>query len=578
MNITNNSTTNKLDIQGVNMFDRCSENKNNKDKTCFYHWTISPKYSSDFNINEVVNACVLSNTQEMVYFIEKHKKGTQHVHGIGYTGSKGRANKISIQQTEKLNNETFDRCMFRIGRCWDPSGWASYMQKDGGFEMVYPADNPSPKWWKKYRVNLPSKEDDEKAYLEVKEENAKEKIIFRTLEGWLNEHQMYMDLDSMMAYARSKVPGVYIKVLNPEGKHLSFVELINTLFSKFNIAGIKNKEATVSAIVNDIRGYTADDIVASTFNVKANNTETSIADSLQKYCIKLMHTCVRFEDFALEPPYSRIITDPLELSQLCTIHYLSEINLDNRIEYATKFKDSSAPICSILRANNQFNKEALYTLYRAMGKRLGPKHLSIHNCGVSNGGKSTLCEYPKAFLPKKAYSTINKEVEGEFSLAPFVDALKLFVEEADKFLSGCGPTAKIILEGGELDIPMKNKNFSKELKNSHVAWLNSNITKNSDDWLYNPAIINRLFNFVFTVAYTVGNGEDSASIVKEIQENKMYAMNFLHCGSELFEDKNKTVWSDVEMYDIPQQEKRDMLIDMHSRWHKKLDIPSLDDI
>jgi hypothetical protein len=544
-------------------FNHCTTNHKSKNKTSCYAWTVSPKDSSKIILNNVVKACALEDVQGMVYYIEEHKKGGQHIHGIAHMGHSGRADKKSLETLEANLNSKHSSIQFKLRRCWDVPGWAAYIQKDGGFEHVYPQDSTQ-RWWSKYRINLPTKGHTQDALKEAKKENAKDIIIFTALKEWFDERKVFIDLGSMMCYTPTDKPGVYREVVNTKQKHCGAFDIIQSVLAEYNLVSIKQIESTTTAIVNILKGWTIGDVIKGTFN--EDTPSTGISNVMQSYCITLQHLCVRFHDFAIEAPHKNLITGPA-LKDINTVHYCDYINLDNRIEMAEKFKDSDPPVVEILKLNKQFNKELLSTLYEAMGQRLGPKHKAIHNSGVSNGAKSTICEYPKSYYPRKAYGILSKDVEGEFSLSPFVNFIRLFIEEGERFLAKGGPATKIILEGGDLDVPMKGKNFSKEINNEHVTWINSNITKDSDEWLYDSAKMNRLFNIVYSHAFTGGHSKDNADIKDRIHSEKYDAMNFFFEANRLYKDKDETTWPDVPLNDIPQQEKRDMLIKMYQDWY-----------
>ena len=547
-----------------NRFSLCSTNEDKKKQTSYYAWTARPLQSSKFKASEIASLCVIKNVQSMVYFIESNVQKGQHIHGIAYMGYKNNAAKATLEQTENQLNNDHPNIQFKLARCWDPEGWSQYIQKDGGFENTYPI-NHNPKWWSKFRTNTPNNKDIQQNLKEIKKENGKDFILFTTLKEHFDSHGFLIDLGSMMCYTKSEIKGVYKEVIDANNNHCSAFKIIGSIISKNNLVSISKRDSIISSILSSLDGSTFDDILKATFGIETNS-ETSISDVMQKYCINLQHLCIRFKDFAIEAPYNKLITGK-DLNNIHTVHYFNEITLENREEEADVYRDSEAPILEILKLNNQLNLEVLSTIFEAMGKRLGPKHRAIHNSGVSNGAKTTVCEYPKSYLPRKAYAILNKELENEFSLSPYIGFLKLFVEEGEKFLSKGGPVTKILLEGGDIDVPLKGKNESKELHNEHVMWINSNLKKDSDEWLYDTAKMNRLFNIVYTHSFDSSNSKSNEDVIEEIHKNKYQAMNFLFEANKLFKENNSHKWKDLPLNDTPQDKKRDKLIEMYRSWY-----------
>lgn len=349
----------------MNPIDACSKNDTKKYKTYFYAWTVKIKNSLDVGIADVIDlvaVCVIPKTKDTIYFIERNHDEIKHIHGIGYMGPKTSVSKILVKEISAANNQAYDDFSFNIKRCWDVNRWTRYIQKQGDSNGMYSIEKSTPKWWWRYFLNLPSKDDSSAATREKKRENAKEKIVFDTLECWFDDNKIFVDINSLMCYSATSASGVYKALMNPKNKQTMFIDLVKSIFSKFNIVSVLQRESIAKAISNELRGYTADDIAVYNFGKSISSVETGISDCMQKYCIEIQNNCVRFGDFAIKEPYDMLITDNKELEKLCTLHYIPEITLANREEYRIKIVDPDT--------FSDLNEEVIFIIRKAVDKSI----------------------------------------------------------------------------------------------------------------------------------------------------------------------------------------------------------------
>lgn len=165
----------------------------------------------------------------------------------------------------------------------------------------------------------------------------------------LDEENLYFDKESLMTYQLTPTKGVY-KKYTVEGEHRHASDTLFALFLMHELSSRENREKIVNALIKALTLPISDD-------------SEHVHKSLYCRTIKLQHDCIRFKDFAIDIPRLEIITDERDLDKLCTSHYDPSITLANRLASAIHLSlDEQEPMLAILKNNNEYNKETLYTL------------------------------------------------------------------------------------------------------------------------------------------------------------------------------------------------------------------------
>lgn len=523
-------------------------------KTRYYAFTIAPGPAALKSDESLVQECMIEGVTGAVYFLEcfKNIKG-QHVHGLARTETCHF--KKAIKDLEASLNRQYPEISFKLRECWNVKIWAQYIQKDGGVQFSYPHGRKF-KWWAPFRENVPSFNDTRIAQEKIKTEVANDEIIYTKIASWFEDNGIYIELDSMMCYTKHPKDNIFVEFTTQKSarvsEHVTAHRLISKLLGNLRLVGIREKDSYATEMIKNLDPITLPD-----------QTKDVITNSLDKFCIRLQHSCIMFDDFAIEAPFPDLITGN-ELQQVKTSKIQRGISLTNRQLEAKEYNTKENPIYEILDHNGELAIETLSQIYRSLGHRNGSKQ-AILLVGVSNGRKSTLLEYIKSLYPRKAIASFSGAKEGNLEMAPHVNATIFVLDECDKFLAG-GAITKLIIEGSDMDVSMKSSNDAKQTKNESTPWLSTNVKKDADKWLNEPEMTNRLFFIVFRKPFTK-NGKDKKEVIQFFKDEQGKIMNWLFEADRIFQLKDETVWENVKMYSDTQEEKKIELLKMHNDLH-----------